>query len=153
MTSFSITSIKNAILEFQEDSAQFITQQKSDFLFPSGRTRDTSGRPFVFEKILNSSAFQHVSIRTTGQHRPNAIQCSRIIQIPLQTQIEKTAYNRLVARATLSERGFNKEKREARYGSRLQFSVPTPFDYVRTRPREIRISVELGYQKLINREL
>jgi hypothetical protein len=32
MTSFSVTSIKKAISEFQEYSTQFTTQQKSDLL-------------------------------------------------------------------------------------------------------------------------
>jgi len=107
----------------------------------------------VFEKILSSSTFQHVSVRTAGQYLPYTIQCSRRILNPLQTQIEKTANNRPDARATSSGHSFNKETREARYGSRFQLSVRTPFDYVRTRPREIRISVELGFQKPINREL
>jgi hypothetical protein len=40
MTSFSVTSYKKAISEFQEDSAQFATQQKLDPLF-------SSRRPFV----------------------------------------------------------------------------------------------------------
>jgi hypothetical protein len=35
MSSFSVTSFKKAILEFQEDSVQIPTQQKSDPLFPS----------------------------------------------------------------------------------------------------------------------
>jgi hypothetical protein len=55
MTSFNVTSIKKAILEFSEDSAQFTTQQKLDPLFPSERTRDTSGHPSVFEKIFQLS--------------------------------------------------------------------------------------------------
>jgi hypothetical protein len=79
MTSFSVISIKKAISEFQENFAQFPTQQKSDPLHPSGRTRDTSRRPSVFEKIPNNSVFQHASVWTTGQHRPYAFQCSRRI--------------------------------------------------------------------------
>jgi hypothetical protein len=43
MTSFSVTSIKKAISEFQEDSAQFTTQQKSDPLFPSGWASEVFG--------------------------------------------------------------------------------------------------------------
>jgi len=109
MTSFSVISLKKAISEFQEDSTQFTTQQKSDPLFPSGWTRGTSGHPSMFKKILNSSAFRHASIRTARQHRPNTIQRSRRIQIPLQTQIGKTACNRPDARITSSEHGLNKE--------------------------------------------
>jgi hypothetical protein len=69
--------------------------------------------PFCVEKILRA---QHASFRTTGQHCPDALQCSRKIQSPLQTQIEKTACNRSDVRATPSERGLNKETREALYG-------------------------------------
>jgi hypothetical protein len=47
MTSFSVTSFKKAILEFQEDFAKFPTQQKSDLLFPSRQSSEASRRPPV----------------------------------------------------------------------------------------------------------
>jgi hypothetical protein len=47
----------------------------------------------------------------------------------------------------------NMEKREARYGSRFQFAVQTLYAYMWMPPRELRISVELGFQKPINRGL
>jgi hypothetical protein len=56
MTSISVTSIKKEISGFQEDSAQFTTQQKSVLLLPSGQPKETSECPSVFEKILDSSA-------------------------------------------------------------------------------------------------
>jgi len=47
----------------------------------------------------------------------------------------------------------NMEKREARYESRLQFAVRMLYAYVKTPSRELRINVELGFQKPINRGL
>jgi hypothetical protein len=38
MTSFSVTSIKKVILEFQEDSPQFPTHQRSDSDWEEGKT-------------------------------------------------------------------------------------------------------------------
>jgi hypothetical protein len=51
MTSFNIISFKKAISEFQEDSAQFPTQQKSNPLFPSGWACEASGRPSVLRRF------------------------------------------------------------------------------------------------------
>jgi hypothetical protein len=108
MTIFSVTSIKKAISEFQEDSTQFPTQQKSDPLFPSGWTKDTSGRLSVFEKILNSSAFQRASVQMTRQHHQYAIQCSRRIRdFFADTNWEDSLQ--------LSGCSLNKETYEARY--------------------------------------
>jgi hypothetical protein len=135
MTSFSVTSIKKIISEFQEDSTQFPTQQKSNPLFPSGRTRDTSKRPSISRRFCTT---QHASVRMARQHRPDDIQCSREIQISLQTQIGKTACNRPNARATPPGRGLNKATRDERYARRLQFTVQTLYAYVRTPPRELR---------------
>jgi hypothetical protein len=67
MTSFSVTSIKKAISEFQEDSAQFTTQQKSDPLFPSGWASEVFGRPSV------SRRFQ---ISFTDMDRKDSLQLS-----------------------------------------------------------------------------
>jgi len=55
MASISVTSIKKAISRFQEDSAQFTTQQKLVPLLSFGRSREMSGHPSVFEEILNCS--------------------------------------------------------------------------------------------------
>jgi hypothetical protein len=51
MTSLSVTSIKKAISDFKKDSAKFPTQQKSDPLFPSGRSSEASGRPPVSRRF------------------------------------------------------------------------------------------------------
>jgi hypothetical protein len=77
MTSFSVTSFKKAISDFQEDSAKFPTQQKLDLLFLSGWSSEVSGCPLV-SKILTA---QRASVRTSVQHRPDTLQCLRRIQI------------------------------------------------------------------------
>jgi hypothetical protein len=51
MTSFSVTSVKKAILEFQEDFVQIPTQQNSDPLFTTGRASDASGHPSVWRNF------------------------------------------------------------------------------------------------------
>jgi hypothetical protein len=51
MTSFSVTSIKKAILKFQEDSVPFPTQQKSDPLFLSGRACEASRHRYVLRRF------------------------------------------------------------------------------------------------------
>jgi hypothetical protein len=51
MTSFSITIFKKAISEFQEDSAKFPTQQKSDPLFLSGQSSEAPRRPLVSRRF------------------------------------------------------------------------------------------------------
>jgi hypothetical protein len=61
MTSFSVTSIKQAILEFQEDSAQFSTQQKLDPLFLFGWACEASECPFV------SRRFCQLSMHSSGR--------------------------------------------------------------------------------------
>jgi hypothetical protein len=53
MTSFNVICLKKEIIEFQEDSAKFPTQQKSDPLFPSGRSSEASGRSPML-KILTA---------------------------------------------------------------------------------------------------
>jgi hypothetical protein len=47
----------------------------------------------------------------------------------------------------------NKATHEARYGSRLQLTIRTLYANVRTPLRELRISVELGFQKPIKKGL
>jgi hypothetical protein len=51
MTSFSVTSFKKAISEFQEDSTKFPTQQNSDPLFSSGQSSEASERPPVARRF------------------------------------------------------------------------------------------------------
>jgi hypothetical protein len=51
MTSFSVTSFKKAISEFQEDSTKLTTQQKSNPLFPFGRASEVFGRPHVSRRF------------------------------------------------------------------------------------------------------
>jgi hypothetical protein len=61
----------------------------------------------------------------------------------------KTACNRPDARAKPFERGLNMETREVRYGKAVeQFTVWTLYDSVRTPPREIQISGDLGFISL-----
>jgi len=68
MTSFSITSFKKAVSEFQEDSTQFPTQQKSNPLFPSERACEASGQPSVLRRFcelnIHSSGRQGNTIQT-----------------------------------------------------------------------------------------
>jgi hypothetical protein len=119
MISISVTSIKKAISEFHEDSTQFTTQHKLVPLLLSGRPRETSRRPSVFENILNSSA------DTVGE---DSMQPSRREGNTVRTRSLK----------------FNEETHEVRYGSRLLFVVQTPTVYVRMSPRELRIILVLG---------
>jgi hypothetical protein len=51
MTSFSVTSFKKAISEFQEDSVKFPTQQKLDPLFSSRLSSEAFGRPPVSRRF------------------------------------------------------------------------------------------------------
>jgi hypothetical protein len=102
MTSFSVTSFKKAISMFKEDSMQILTQKSwilcfrldglvmhpdtrqsekllnSSSVHPSGHHGNTSGRSSEFEKIVvflcrHGVGRQPVSVRTIGQHRPNAV--------------------------------------------------------------------------------
>jgi uncharacterized Zn-finger protein len=82
MTSFSVTSIKKAISEFQEDSAQFTIQQKSDPLFPFGRASEASGHPSVFEKIL---PVQYASVPMTGATLSG---CSSVFEKNLESFVD-----------------------------------------------------------------
>jgi hypothetical protein len=112
MISFSVTSIKKAISEFQEDSMQLTTQQKSNPLFSSERASEASKRPSVWRRFYIAL---HASVRTRRQHRPDTSQCSRRIRNPLQTRIEKTVCNHLDAKATSFRHGLNKETHDGRY--------------------------------------
>lgn len=56
---------------------KFPTQEKSDPLFSSGWSSEASGRLPV-SKILTT---QYASVRTSGQHHPDSLQCLRRIQI------------------------------------------------------------------------
>jgi hypothetical protein len=51
MTSFSVTSFKKAISEFQEDFAQFSTKKKLDPLLPLVRSTEASGCPYVLRRF------------------------------------------------------------------------------------------------------
>jgi hypothetical protein len=59
MTSFNIPRIKMAISEFQEDSTQFPTQQKSNPLFPPGRSSEAFEHPSMSRRFcqLNMHPF------------------------------------------------------------------------------------------------
>jgi hypothetical protein len=139
MTSFSVTSIKKAISEFQKDSAKFPTQQKSDPLFPSGR-------PPV------SIRFWQLSVHPYGRQGNTSGRSSMFEKNPdflCRHGSEKTACNRPDTRTTPSGRGLNMETREARYGKTVaKFTVWTLYASVRTPPRKIRISGDLDLLNL-----
>jgi hypothetical protein len=151
MTSFSVTSFKKGILEFQKDSIKFPTQQKSNPLFPSGQSSEVFGCPPVPRRFwqlnVHPSGRQGNIVRTLFSVREES-------RFPLQTRTGKTTCNHPDTRETLSGHGLNKEMREVRYGKVVaQFTVLTLSTSVRTPPREIWNTVNLGLLKHINRDL
>jgi len=142
---------RNAISELQEDSTQFTAQQKSDPLFPSGWPSEAfdahlcredseqlnipvciypddratpSGHYSVFEKNLDF-LFRHGSGRQLT-----------IVWMIGQHRLDGALIRKRVKH--VMER-------------RLEFIVQTLSAYVRLPPRELWISVEIGFLKPINR--
>jgi hypothetical protein len=139
MMSFSVTSFKKAISEFQEDSVKFSTQQKSDPLFMSGRSSEAYRRPPVSRRFFQ---FNVAYVRTSGQHVQTLFSFREESRFQFQTQIGKIACNRPNARTTSSGHSLNIKTCEARYGKAVaQFTVQTLYDSVRMSPREIRIKL------------
>jgi hypothetical protein len=98
--------------------------------------------PSCVEKILIAQVCIHPDVRATPSSRFSVQEESKF---PLQTHIGKDSLQP-------SGRGLNKETREARYGKAVaQFTVQMPSAYVRTPPKEIQISVDLGILKPVNR--
>jgi hypothetical protein len=142
MTSFSVTSFKKAISEFQEDSVKFPTQQKSNPLFSHLDGPVNRLDALLCREDFDSSPCIRPDVKAT---RPNTLQCSKNLDFICRQGLGKTTCNHPDARATPSRCDLNMETREARYGKVVvQFTVRTLFASVQTPPREIRISVDLG---------
>jgi hypothetical protein len=153
MTSFNVTSIKKAISEFQEDFAQLTTQQKSEPLFPSERTRDMSVRPSVLRRFWTA---QHSSMHSSGQQGNTVRTLVNVWEesrFPLQTRIRKTTCNRPTLGQHCLNEALIRKRVKCVIERRLEFTVRTLSAYVRTPLRELWIIVEIDFLKPINRGL
>jgi hypothetical protein len=102
MTSFSVTSFKKAISNFQEDFVQIPTQKKSD---PCFRSDDPVMRPNAHQCQEASEQLQFASVRTSWQDVRTLFRVREDFSFPLQTRIGKTVCICLDDRATPSRHG------------------------------------------------
>jgi hypothetical protein len=112
MTSFNVITFKNAISEFQEDSAKFSTQQKSDPLFPSGRPSE------ALDALLCREDFEQLSVHPSGRQCNTSGHSSVFEKDPdflCKHRSRKIACNHPDARPTPSRFGPNMKMREAHY--------------------------------------
>jgi hypothetical protein len=107
---------------------------------------------------MRSDALQRVEILTISALHPSGRQGNMFERSSMFDKnlvfhcrhgLGKTVCNRPDCRATPSGRGLNMEMREVRYGKVVaQFTVHTLYASIRTPPREIRISGDLGFLSL-----
>jgi hypothetical protein len=135
MTSFSVTSFKKAISEFQKDLAKFLTQQSwIPYSCPDNPVKHSD--TLLCLEDSDSAAYIRLDVRAI----PSG--CSSVFkknpEFLCRHRSGKTACTRPDSRATSPGHGLNKETREARYGKAVaQFTVWMLFASVLTPPREI----------------
>jgi len=132
----------------REDSVQFPTQQKLDPLFPSRRACETSRRPSMLRRFCQLS--KH-SFGRQGNIVPTLFSVWEESRVLYRHELGR----QLATIGTLGKHRLDtaliRKRMKRVMERRLQFFVRTLSAYVRTQPREIRIRLDLGLLKPINR--